>query len=321
MTLGPLAYITAIVTDPEAAATALQRAFDLTRDDRPAGDAGERRPLLRIGATGLLLAAPGDRFVSGETRTGVHHIAIEASDVVRDAAALAALAASDTTPAPGATSSAFASALAAGLDGRRRIALDRAAHAGVTTHLTEPLSFAARPTAIVERFDHVGLASADNAAARRAFAERMRFPVESTQTDRELSIPLETFTSDKYGVVHKTRHPELVGALHCVFITVGDTDLEFLQDITPDKPSTIDRGAAGTTRQDKSAIGRYVATRGPGLHHLAVKVSDGQAALDRLAAAGLILIDRVPRPGGRASQIGFVNPKSLGGLLIHIVDR
>lgn len=309
-TCGPLAYICAIVADPEAAATSLQRALDLSRDDLALGDAAERRPVLHIGATGLILAAPGDHFVAGATHTGVHHIALEAADPQRAAAALAAHGMPVHPAAP-----------SAGLANRRRVVLDRAAFAGVATHLTEPLQFSPRPTAIAERFDHIGIASADNAAGRRAFAEHMGFPIESAQTDRELHIPLETFTSDKYGTIMKTRDPELVGGLDVTFITVGDTDLEFLQDITPEKPSSIDRGAAGNTRQDKSAIGRYVTARGPGLHHLAVKVPDAQAALDRLAAAGLSLIDRSPRPGSRRAKIGFVQPKSLGGLLLHVVER
>ena len=64
-----------------------------------------------------------------------------------------------------------------------------------------------------------------------------------------------------------------------------------------------------------------MATRGPGLHHLALKVPDIDAALDRMERAGLTLIDRVGRPGSRRARIGFIHPASLGGVLVHLVQR
>ena len=80
-------------------------------------------------------------------------------------------------------------------------------------------------------------------------------------------------------------------------------------------------GAPGTTKQDQGAIARFVASRGPGLHHLALKVTDIDAALASLAAAGHRVIDRIGRPGSRRARIGFVHPQSLGGALVHLVQR
>lgn len=169
----------------------------------------------------------------------------------------------------------------------------------------------AQPHCVVERLDHIGIASADNAAAMVAFAEHFGFPVESTQTDTEVQIAVESFTSDKYGVVYHTRPPEPVGGLRVAFITVGDCELEFLQDFDPRTEAIVQHGQAGTTRQDRGAIARFVASRGPGLHHLAFKVPDANAGLATLQQAGHKLIDTVGRSGSRRAQIGFIHPQNL----------
>ena len=66
---------------------------------------------------------------------------------------------------------------------------------------------------------------------------------------------------------------------------------------------------------------RFVASQGPGLHYLALKVNDIDGTLAKLARAGFQLIDPAGRPGSRRARIGFIHPKSLGGLLIHLVQR
>jgi methylmalonyl-CoA epimerase len=82
-----------------------------------------------------------------------------------------------------------------------------------------------------------------------------------------------------------------------------------------------EHGAAGTTRQDQGAITRFVATHGAGLHHVALKTPDIDAALAALERAGTRMIDRVGRPGSRRARIGFVHPASFGGVLFHMVQR
>src|SRR3546814_11820049 len=85
----------------------------------------------------------------------------------------------------------------------------------------------------VAGFDHIGVASADNAAAVAAFVDDLGFPLESQQRDVEIRTAIESFTSDRYGVVYHSRPPEVVGGLHVLFVTVGDCELEFLQDLNP----------------------------------------------------------------------------------------
>jgi methylmalonyl-CoA epimerase len=177
------------------------------------------------------------------------------------------------------------------------------------------------PDGIIERIDHIGVASVDNNQVVDVFSKRLGYSIESTQTDMEVRIAVESFTSDKYGVVYHSRPPEPVGGMRVTFITVGDCELEFLQDLDPQQAGRVDHAQPGNTKQDRGAIARFVSSRGPGLHHVALKVTDIDAALSALARSGLSLIDTVGRPGSRRSRIGFVQPKSLGGILLHLVER
>jgi methylmalonyl-CoA/ethylmalonyl-CoA epimerase len=68
-------------------------------------------------------------------------------------------------------------------------------------------------------------------------------------------------------------------------------------------------------------VGRALATRGPGIHHVAYRVDDIAAALDHLRAEGARLIDDAPRPGSRNTSIAFVHPKATGGVLVELVQE
>ena len=67
-------------------------------------------------------------------------------------------------------------------------------------------------------------------------------------------------------------------------------------------------------------VGRFLASRGPGMHHLAYRVDDVAATLGRLQEEGVRLIDAEPRPGSRGTLIAFVHPASTGGVLIELVQ-
>lgn len=88
-----------------------------------------------------------------------------------------------------------------------------------------------------------------------------------------------------------------------VLFAVGSSFIQLLGAIGPDSP-----------------VGRSLATRGPGLHHVAYRVRDVAAALEDLNAQGARLVDRVPRPGSRNTLIGFVHPRSMGGVLVELVQ-
>jgi methylmalonyl-CoA/ethylmalonyl-CoA epimerase len=266
-------------------------------------DAGLARvPVFAVGEAALALFSPGDSFVDGETNTGVHHIGLDyGTHPPPDIATLG-------EPRPG-------------LAGAVRTALDPAATVGVRSFLTGPLDIARGTPPLIERIDHLGIASADNRAAVAAFTGRMGLPIESQQTDMEVETAIESFTSDRYGVVYHSRAPRVVGGLRVSFLTAGDCELEFLQNFDPSHGAHLEHGAAGNTRQDQGAITRFIATRGAGLHHVALKSPDINATLALLERAGATLIDKVGRPGSRRALIGFIKPASFGGVLFHVVQR
>lgn len=69
-----------------------------------------------------------------------------------------------------------------------------------------------------------------------------------------------------------------------------------------------------------SAVGRFIQKRGPGMHHVAYRVPDLEAALARLGDAGLELIDHTPRPGAGGHRVAFLHPRSCGGVLVELVE-
>jgi methylmalonyl-CoA epimerase len=91
--------------------------------------------------------------------------------------------------------------------------------------------------------------------------------------------------------------------VEAVLLDVGDAHIELLQPLGPD-----------------TAVGRFLARRGPGLHHVAYRVEDVEQTLDALARAGMRLIDERPRTGIRGSRVAFLHPASTGGVLTEIVQ-
>jgi len=300
-----LAYLALVVDDPEASAARFEKDFGLPRRDFRCG--GSSVPLIPVGATALALFAQSDPFLGQDPRKGVHHLALCSADpeaAARDAG----------LPTAG--------SLSKGLDGKAQISLAPTATCGVRVRFTEPLGLAPAHSGVVERIDHIGVASADNKSGRAVFIDRLGCAYESQQTDSEVETVSENFTSDTHRYIFHTRPSRLVGSVRATFITVGDCELEFLQDLTADvSAEAASHDAAGNTRGDRSAIARFVAARGAGLHHLAFKTPDIDATLGRLGKAGYRLIDRVGRPGSRRARIGFVHPSGFGGVLAHFVER
>ena len=305
-----LAYVTLVSRDADRTAHFLGRTLGLARTDVAVADGARTVPLFAAGSGAVAVLAAGDPFVDGEARAGVHHVALAVPDPERAAAEAQAKGVARLPGNPG-----------YGLQRRHRVALDPAATAGVRLYLTEPVERRASPAGKVQRIDHIGIASAGNRAAIDIFCGRLGLELESQQTDMEVEIAVESFTSDKYGVVYHTRPPRPVGGLRVAFVTAGDCELEFLQNFDPGLGGSVDHASAGTTRQDQGAIARFIASRGPGLHHLAFKVSDIDAMLADAERDGFAIIDRAGRPGSRRASIGFLAPKSLGGILVHFVQR
>ena len=75
------------------------------------------------------------------------------------------------------------------------------------------------------------------------------------------------------------------------------------------------------SRSDDSPIGRFVAKRGPGIHHICFAVDDLDETLERCRAAGLRLIDQEPRLGAEGKRIAFLHPSSTAGVLVELTEH
>jgi len=71
----------------------------------------------------------------------------------------------------------------------------------------------------------------------------------------------------------------------------------------------------------ESPIGKFIAKRGPGIHHVCFAVDDLEGMLDRCRAAGLRLIDESPRIGAEGKRIAFLHPTSTGGILVELSEH
>ena len=88
------------------------------------------------------------------------------------------------------------------------------------------------------------------------------------------------------------------------FVPVGEATLELLEPTAPDSP-----------------IAKYIEKRGPGVHHITLRVDDISEALARLKARGVRLIDESPRAGAEGALIAFVHPASTHGVLVELKQR
>jgi len=91
--------------------------------------------------------------------------------------------------------------------------------------------------------------------------------------------------------------------VEAVLLGVGESHVELLRPLRPD-----------------TAVGRFLARSGPGLHHVAYGTDDIDSALEAVRGAGLRLIDERPRIGIRGSRVAFLHPKSTGGVLTELVE-
>jgi methylmalonyl-CoA/ethylmalonyl-CoA epimerase len=118
--------------------------------------------------------------------------------------------------------------------------------------------------------------------------------------DLDAAIALHEET---YGMALAHREVVEEQGVEAVLLDVGVSHVELLRPLQPD-----------------TAVGRFLASRGPGLHHVAYRVDDIESALADLRDRGLRLIDETPRVGIRDSRVAFVHPQSAGGVLTEIVQ-
>ena len=109
------------------------------------------------------------------------------------------------------------------------------------------------------------------------------------------------FYRDALGLEIDPAEEVLSQKVRAHFIPLGEAAVELLEATAEDSP-----------------IARYVAKRGPGLHHITLEVDDIAAALRELAGRGVRLIDEHPRPGAHDSLVAFIHPASAHGVLVEL---
>ncbi|HEY3085758.1 MAG TPA: methylmalonyl-CoA epimerase [Candidatus Dormibacteraeota bacterium] len=118
----------------------------------------------------------------------------------------------------------------------------------------------------------------------------------------DLDAAIEMYTKS-FGAELTHRASADDQGLEAAFLEMGDAEIELLASLRED-----------------SAVGKFLAKRGPGLHHVAYSVPDIDKALADAHAAGFELIDIVPRMGMHGVPIAFIHPKSVGGVLTEFVQ-
>jgi methylmalonyl-CoA/ethylmalonyl-CoA epimerase len=110
-----------------------------------------------------------------------------------------------------------------------------------------------------------------------------------------------SFYRDVLGI--EPHPPEVVDGARILSLPFGDAQVELLQPLDPESP-----------------VGRFLAKRGPGIHHICYRVPDLDATVQACRAAGYRLVDQVPRTGAAGRRIAFVHPKSTAGILLELTD-
>jgi methylmalonyl-CoA/ethylmalonyl-CoA epimerase len=115
----------------------------------------------------------------------------------------------------------------------------------------------------------------------------------------------ETLAPYVEGLGIQVAHEEEVPSqkVRVAMLPVGETNIELLEPTSEDSP-----------------IAKFLERKGPGIHHIALAVDDIEAALERMAAAGVRMIDEEPRPGAGGTRVAFAHPKAFNGVLVELVE-
>lgn len=140
---------------------------------------------------------------------------------------------------------------------------------------------------------------------------RVHFAAEPQVTDQpriaHIGVAVEnlgvalSFYRDVLGL--EPHGPETADGATIVSLPFGGPEVELLEPRSPDSP-----------------IARFLAKRGPGIHHVCYEVTDLDAALQRCRDQGYRLVDETPRTGAHGRRIAFIHPKSTAGILIELTE-
>jgi methylmalonyl-CoA/ethylmalonyl-CoA epimerase len=144
---------------------------------------------------------------------------------------------------------------------------------------------------VLERIDHVGIACHDLTAAIARYAAVFDLTVASIEVNEEQGVREAMLRVTSPGVPGEAGGPP------------GASWIQLLEPLRPDTP-----------------VGRFLARRGEGIHHIGYGVADVRAALAAVSARGVRLLDQRPRHGSMGASIAFLHPKDLGGVLTELVE-
>jgi methylmalonyl-CoA/ethylmalonyl-CoA epimerase len=136
---------------------------------------------------------------------------------------------------------------------------------------------------VLERIDHVGIACRDLAAAVAFYESTFGLTVVSVETNADQGV--------KEAMLIVADAP------------AGSSYVQLLEPLAPDTP-----------------VGRFIARRGEGVHHVGYGVTDIDAAMTAISASGVRLIDSRPRHGSMGASIAFLHPADVGGVLTELVE-
>ncbi|NHJ14504.1 MAG: methylmalonyl-CoA epimerase [Candidatus Thorarchaeota archaeon] len=109
---------------------------------------------------------------------------------------------------------------------------------------------------------------------------------------------------DSLGLEYKGSEEVIEQKVKVAFLQIGESRIELLEPTSEDSP-----------------VAKFLSKRGPGVHHIAVKVEDIEKALRRHEENGALLIDKEPRIGAHNMRIAFIHPKCTGGVLIELCQE
>ncbi|MFD1540317.1 methylmalonyl-CoA epimerase [Nonomuraea guangzhouensis] len=133
------------------------------------------------------------------------------------------------------------------------------------------------------RIDHIGIACHDLEAKIALFSDTFELTVVAREVNEEQGVR--------------------EAMLHIADGEGGSSYIQLLEPLSPDTP-----------------VGKFLAKRGEGVHHVAFGVPDVAEAMERLAGKGVRLLDERPRHGSMGSEIAFAHPKDVGGMLTELVQ-
>jgi methylmalonyl-CoA/ethylmalonyl-CoA epimerase len=118
----------------------------------------------------------------------------------------------------------------------------------------------------------------------------------------DLDAALELYAGD-FDMAEQHRETVEAQGVEAILLEVGEGHIELIRPLSPD-----------------NGVAKFIERKGEGIHHVAYQVDDIDAAIERVRAAGMRLIDEEPRTGIRGSRVAFLHPKSTGGVLTELVE-